>query len=93
MVIKKHKAFVRFGLVHVVATNICVWILTIILETSEEWKEEMEEGGEEGGAGAEAEMMRMINTTTTTTTQQGVVEATTISIGEYPAGGGRSHYH
>ena len=31
-----HKAFVRFGLVHIAATNLCVWAYTSILETSEE---------------------------------------------------------
>ena len=34
--INKHKAFVRFGLTHVVASNVCVWFLTTIMETSED---------------------------------------------------------
>ena len=31
-----HKAFVRIGLVHIAASNLCVWAYTSILETSEE---------------------------------------------------------
>ena len=31
-----HKAFVRFGMVHIAASNLCVWAYTSILETAED---------------------------------------------------------
>ncbi|KAK6172603.1 hypothetical protein SNE40_016226 [Patella caerulea] len=39
LVIDKHKAAVRFGLMHLLATNICVWLVTAIMETSEDYNQ------------------------------------------------------
>ena len=39
----KHKGFVRFGLTHIIATNICVWALAVITETAEDFRMELEE--------------------------------------------------
>ena len=33
MCISKYKVFARFGLMHMVATNICVWLRTVVRET------------------------------------------------------------
>ncbi|ESO90608.1 hypothetical protein LOTGIDRAFT_93639, partial [Lottia gigantea] len=37
LVIDKHKAAVRFGLMHLLATNICVWLVTAVMETAEDF--------------------------------------------------------
>ena len=42
MVVNKHKGFVRFGLTHIIATNICIWALATITETAEDFRLEME---------------------------------------------------
>ena len=36
MNIYKNKFFSRFGLMHMIATNLCVWLNVLILETSHE---------------------------------------------------------
>ena len=33
MCIHRYRVFARFGLMHMMATNICVWLRTIIMET------------------------------------------------------------
>ncbi|CAD5119455.1 DgyrCDS8062 [Dimorphilus gyrociliatus] len=38
VVINMHKALARFGLVHIAATNLCVWLLCTIHETDEDWR-------------------------------------------------------
>ena len=38
IVINKHKAFVRFGLTHIVATNICIWALATVIEIDEAYE-------------------------------------------------------
>ncbi|XP_013419735.1 uncharacterized protein LOC106180322 [Lingula anatina] len=40
LVIKKHKAFVRFGLIHVVASNVSVWISALVYEIAQEYRYE-----------------------------------------------------
>ena len=35
VVINVYKAVVRFGLIHMAATNMCCWASTVILETTE----------------------------------------------------------
>ena len=36
MCIQRHKTLARFGLMHMVATNMCVWLETIVVETIRE---------------------------------------------------------
>ena len=36
--VNKHKAFVRFGLTHIVATNICIWALATVIEIDEDYE-------------------------------------------------------
>ena len=36
MCINRYKAFARFGLMHMAATNICVWLRAIVVETLHE---------------------------------------------------------
>jgi hypothetical protein len=38
IVINKHKAFVRFGLTHIIATNICIWALATVIEIDEDYE-------------------------------------------------------
>lgn len=38
IVVNKHKAFVRFGLTHIIATNICIWALATVVETAEDYQ-------------------------------------------------------
>lgn len=38
LVIDKNKAVVRFGMMHLMATNLCVVIVTIITETAEDYR-------------------------------------------------------
>ncbi|GFN98271.1 otopetrin-1 [Plakobranchus ocellatus] len=40
LVIDKNKASVRFGLMHLLATNIAVWFVTAITETAEDYKQQ-----------------------------------------------------
>ncbi|XP_012937494.1 proton channel OtopLc [Aplysia californica] len=40
LVIDKNKASVRFGLMHLLATNLCVWFVTAITETAEDYKQQ-----------------------------------------------------
>ena len=43
MVVNKHKGFVRFGLTHIIATNICIWALATITETAEDFRLQIEQ--------------------------------------------------
>ncbi len=36
IVVHKHKAVVRFGFMHMLATNVCMWTMTTITETADE---------------------------------------------------------
>lgn len=38
LVINKQKPFVRFGMMHLMATNICVLIVTAVMETNEDYR-------------------------------------------------------
>ncbi|KAL8589901.1 hypothetical protein ACOMHN_023988 [Nucella lapillus] len=40
LVIDKNKASVRFGLMHLLATNLCVWFVTAVTETSEDYRQQ-----------------------------------------------------
>ena len=40
LVIDKCKPFVRFGMMHLMATNICVVIVTSVLETAEDYRQQ-----------------------------------------------------
>ena len=66
VVINIHKAFVRFGLVHIVATNLCVWAYTSILETSEDFRIQSEKSAEEAGHSLIAEENNHANISHTT---------------------------
>ena len=33
-----HKVLVRFGIMHVVATNICCWLVTTVVEANEDFR-------------------------------------------------------
>jgi hypothetical protein len=39
-VIDKNKASVRFGLMHLLATNLCVWFVTAVTETAEDYRQQ-----------------------------------------------------
>ena len=38
VVINMHKVLVRFGIMHVVATNICCWLVTTVVEANEDFR-------------------------------------------------------
>lgn len=40
LVINKQKPFVRFGMMHLMATNICVLIVTAVMETNEDYRQQ-----------------------------------------------------
>ncbi|KAK7503909.1 hypothetical protein BaRGS_00005032 [Batillaria attramentaria] len=40
LVIDKNKASVRFGLMHLLATNLCVWFVTAVTETAEDYRQQ-----------------------------------------------------
>lgn len=40
LVIDKQKALVRFGMMHIMATNLCVLLVTVIAETAEDYRQE-----------------------------------------------------
>ncbi|XP_013410005.1 otopetrin-1 [Lingula anatina] len=40
IVINKHKAFARFGVMHLLVTNLCVWLLYAVLETEEDYRKD-----------------------------------------------------
>ena len=40
LVIDKNKAAVRFGLMHLLATNLCVWFVTAVTETAEDYRQQ-----------------------------------------------------
>ena len=40
LVIDKNKASVRFGLMHLLATNLCVWVVTAVTETAEDYRQQ-----------------------------------------------------
>ncbi|KAH3841794.1 hypothetical protein DPMN_115274 [Dreissena polymorpha] len=40
LVIDKQKALVRFGMMHIMATNLCVLLVTVIAETAEDFRQE-----------------------------------------------------
>ena len=49
LTIYKYKKFARFGLMHMVATNLCVWMNVLIEETNHELHSYMEKNGGHGG--------------------------------------------
>ena len=38
VVINMHKVLVRFGIMHAVATNICCWLITTVVEANEDFR-------------------------------------------------------
>lgn len=45
MCIYRYKVFARFGLMHMLATNVCVWLHTVIMEIVREVRENTDDPG------------------------------------------------